>query len=65
MLIRQLEYAVAPAREGHFGRAAASCWVSQPALSGTISSFEAELLYEVVANLDMRNAVGDERGAAL
>jgi DNA-binding transcriptional LysR family regulator len=43
MLIRQLEYAVALAREGHFGRAAASCWVSQPALSDAISSLEAEL----------------------
>lgn len=33
MQIRQLEYLVALAREGHFGRTAAACWVSQPTLS--------------------------------
>jgi DNA-binding transcriptional LysR family regulator len=43
MLIRQLEYVVAVAREGHFGRAAASCWVSQPTLSDGINRLEAEL----------------------
>lgn len=43
MLIRQLEYVVAVAREGHFGRAAASCWVSTPTLSDGISRLEAEL----------------------
>jgi DNA-binding transcriptional LysR family regulator len=43
VLIRQLEYVVAVAREGHFGRAAASCWVSQPTLSDGISRLESEL----------------------
>jgi DNA-binding transcriptional LysR family regulator len=43
VLIRQLEYLVAVAREGHFGRAAAACWVSQPSLSDGISRLESEL----------------------
>lgn len=43
MLIRQLEYLVAVAREGHFGRAAAACWVSQPSLSDGISRLESEV----------------------
>ena len=43
MLIRQLEYLVALAREEHFGRAAAACWVSQPSLSDGISRLESEM----------------------
>lgn len=43
MFIRQLGYLVALAREKHFGRAAAACHVSQPALSGAIRSIEQEL----------------------
>ncbi len=43
MFIRQLNYVVALAREQHFGRAAAACNVSQPALSGAIRSIEEEL----------------------
>jgi DNA-binding transcriptional LysR family regulator len=43
MLLRQLEYLSALAREGHFGRAAAACHVSQPALSAAIRKLEAEL----------------------
>lgn len=43
MFIRQLNYVVALAREKHFGRAAAACNVSQPALSGAIRSIEEEL----------------------
>jgi DNA-binding transcriptional LysR family regulator len=43
MLIRQLEYFVAVAREQHFGRAAAACYVSQPALSTAIGKLEREL----------------------
>lgn len=43
MLIRQLEYLVALAREKHFARAAQSCWVSQPTLSEGISRLEADL----------------------
>ncbi|WP_437882820.1 LysR family transcriptional regulator [Pseudomonas sp. LRF_L74] len=43
MFIRQLNYLVALAQEKHFGRAAAACHVSQPALSGAIRSIEEEL----------------------
>jgi DNA-binding transcriptional LysR family regulator len=43
MLMRQLEYLVALAREQHFGRAAAACHVSQPALSTAIRKLEVEL----------------------
>ncbi len=43
MLFRQLEYFVALARERHFARAAAVCYVSQPALSEAIRKLEHEL----------------------
>jgi len=43
MLFRQLEYFVALAREQHFARAAAACYVSQPALSSAIQKLEQEL----------------------
>ncbi|MGD9621911.1 MAG: LysR family transcriptional regulator [Mycolicibacterium sp.] len=43
MLIRQLEYFVAVARERHFGRAADACYVSQPALSTALAKLEREL----------------------
>lgn len=41
--IRQLEYAVAVADAGHFGRAAEQCHVSQPALSAQIRELEQRL----------------------
>ena len=43
MLLRQLEYFVAVARERHFARAADACYVSQPALSTAIAKLEREL----------------------
>jgi DNA-binding transcriptional LysR family regulator len=48
MQLRQLEYLVALAREAHFGRAAAACWVTQPALSEGIRSLETELGVAIV-----------------
>lgn len=48
MLLRQLEYLSALARERHFGRAAATCHVTQPALSVAIRKLEAELGIELV-----------------
>ena len=43
MVIQHLHYLVALARERHFGRAAASCHVSQPTLSAGIRRLELEL----------------------
>lgn len=43
VFLRQLEYLTALARERHFGRAAAVCRVSQPALSTAIRKLEREL----------------------
>ena len=43
MLLRQLEYLVALARERHFGRAAEACFVTQPTLSAAIRQLEDEL----------------------
>jgi len=48
MLFSQLEYLVALAKEGHFGRAAEECHVSQPALSAGIRKLEAELDVQIV-----------------
>jgi DNA-binding transcriptional LysR family regulator len=43
MVIKQLSYFVALAREKHFGRAAIACHVSQPTLSGAIRALEDDL----------------------
>ncbi|MFJ3673394.1 LysR family transcriptional regulator [Streptomyces sp. NPDC090106] len=48
MLLRQLEYLVALARERHFARAAAACFVSQPSLSAAIRRLEHELDVSIV-----------------
>jgi LysR family hydrogen peroxide-inducible transcriptional activator len=43
MTLTELKYIVAVAREKHFGRAAAACFVSQPTLSVAIKKLEDEL----------------------
>ena len=43
MNIRDLRYVAAVAEHGHFGRAAAACHVSQPALSGQVKKLERRL----------------------
>ncbi|MGW1209766.1 LysR family transcriptional regulator [Streptomyces sp. NPDC002499] len=48
MLLRRLEYLVALARERHFARAAAACYVSQPTLSAAIRRLEHELDVPIV-----------------
>ncbi|HEX3984463.1 MAG TPA: LysR family transcriptional regulator [Acidisoma sp.] len=40
--MRQIAYLIALDRHGHFGRAAKSCHVSQPALSAAISKMQRE-----------------------
>ncbi|MFE4670348.1 LysR substrate-binding domain-containing protein [Streptomyces sp. NPDC056716] len=47
-MLRQLEYLVALARERHFARAAAACYVSQPSLSAAIRRLEHELGVPIV-----------------
>ena len=48
MVIRQLRYLTALAREKHFGRAAAACHVSQPTLSAAIRQLEQDLGVPIV-----------------
>jgi DNA-binding transcriptional LysR family regulator len=48
VLLSQLEYVCALAREQHFGRAAAACHVSQPALSSGIRRLEQDLRVQIV-----------------
>lgn len=48
MLLRQLEYLLALARQRHFGRAADACFVSQPSLSAGIRKLEQELGVAIV-----------------
>ena len=43
MFLRQFEYLIALEKEGHFGRAAERCHVSQPSLSSALQQLEAEL----------------------
>lgn len=43
MNIRDLEYVIALHKYGHFGKAAKSCFVSQPTLSGQFKKLEQEL----------------------
>lgn len=53
MTLNELRYIVAVARERHFGRAAKSCFVSQPTLSVAVKKLEEEL-----------NVILFERGAS-
>ena len=48
MLLRQLEYLLALAKERHFARGAAACHVSQPSLSAAIRKLERELGVPIV-----------------
>jgi DNA-binding transcriptional LysR family regulator len=48
MVIKQLKYLTALAREKHFGRAAAACHVSQPTLSAAIRQLEEDLGVPIV-----------------
>jgi DNA-binding transcriptional LysR family regulator len=48
MLLSQLKYLVALAKERHFARAAQSCFVSQPALSAAIRKLETEFRVPIV-----------------
>ena len=48
MDLRHLAYLVALVREEHFGRAAASCHVSQPTLSSGIRRLEGEVGFPIV-----------------
>ncbi len=43
MTLQELRYLVALAEHGHFGRAAAACYVSQPSLSAAVKKLENEL----------------------
>jgi len=48
MIIRNFEYLIALAAEGHFGNAAKACHVSQPTLSSGIKQLEEDLDVEIV-----------------
>lgn len=62
MTLTELRYIVAVARERHFGRAAASCFVSQPTLSVAVRKLEDELgvtLFERAASEIVPTRVGE------
>jgi LysR family hydrogen peroxide-inducible transcriptional activator len=61
--IRDLQYLVAVADHGHFGRAAEACFVSQPTLSTQLKKLERELGVELVERASsgaMLTAAGEE-----
>jgi LysR family hydrogen peroxide-inducible transcriptional activator len=63
MNLRDLSYVIAVADHGHFGRAAASCHVSQPTLSGQILKLEQELgvaIFERVGRQVRLTPAGEE-----
>jgi LysR family hydrogen peroxide-inducible transcriptional activator len=59
--LRDLEYLVAVGEQKHFGRAAESCGVSQPALSGQIRKIE-DLLQITVFERDRRRVMITRKG---
>src|SRR6478735_3425407 len=65
MQLTQLEYFVAVAREQHFGRAAASCFVSPSALSEAIRKLEIELGVPLVRRGRVFEGLTPEGGRAL
>jgi LysR family transcriptional regulator, hydrogen peroxide-inducible genes activator len=65
MNLRDLEYVVAVADHGHFGRAAAACNVSQPTLSGQILKLEAELGLRLFEREGRRARVSDRAAAVI
>ena len=63
MTLIELKYIVAVARERHFGRAAKSCFVSQPTLSIAVKKLEEELdviLFERGSNEIVLTALGKQ-----
>ena len=62
MNLRDLEYLVALDKLRHFGRAAASCFVSQPTLSGQIKKLEEELGISLLERGGSRAVVFTEAG---
>ena len=57
MNLRDLEYVVAVAEEGHFGHASERCHVSQPSLSGQIKKLEDQLGVQLFERTNRRVAV--------
>ena len=54
MNLRDLQYLVAVADHGHFGRAAEACFVSQPTLSTQIKKLERDLGIELIERVPRR-----------
>ncbi len=64
LTLRDLQYVVAVAEHGHFGRAAKACHVSQPALSSQIKKIE-EYLGVTLFERDVRRVAVTEVGQAV
>lgn len=64
MNLRDLEYLQALHREGHFGRAAESCYVSQPTLSAQFKKLEKEIGVSLL-DRSARGVVFSEAGLAV
>ena len=52
MTLTELRYVVALAQEKHFGKAAASCFVTQPTLSIAISKIESDFKWDVLTDIE-------------